>query len=79
MTLDELCSHLLPPDEHLHFETLLFEDNHLTLRATLTAPDILRLPPYLGGIDQWVDNTDVLSNPAQFRQLRSLYQPNDAR
>ena len=38
MTLDELCSHLLPPDEHLHFETLLLEDNHLTLRATLTAP-----------------------------------------
>ena len=37
MTLDELCSHLLPPDEHLHFETLLFEDNHLTLRATMTA------------------------------------------
>jgi transposase len=36
MTLDELCSHLLPPDEHLHFETLLLEDNHLTLRATLT-------------------------------------------
>jgi transposase len=37
MTLDELCSHLLPPDEHLHFETLLLEDNHLTLRATMTA------------------------------------------
>ena len=37
MTLDELCSHLLPPDEHLHFETLLFEDNHLTLMATMTA------------------------------------------
>jgi hypothetical protein len=37
MTLDELCSHLLPPDEHLHFATLLFEDNHLTLMATMTA------------------------------------------
>jgi transposase len=37
MTLDELCSHLLPPDEHLHFETLLFEDHHLTLMATMTA------------------------------------------
>jgi transposase len=37
MTLDELCSHLLPPEEHLHFETLLLEDNHLTLRATMTA------------------------------------------
>jgi transposase len=37
MTLDELCSHLLPPDEHLHFETLLLEDYHLTLLATMTA------------------------------------------
>jgi transposase len=37
MTLDELCSHLLPPDEHLHFATLLLEDNHLTLLATMTA------------------------------------------
>src|SRR5919198_2726758 len=37
MTLDELCSHLLPPDEHLHFETLFFEDNHLILMATMTA------------------------------------------
>jgi transposase len=38
MTLDELCSHLLPPDEHLHFETLLLEDHHLTLMAAMTAP-----------------------------------------
>src|SRR5262245_47176984 len=37
MTLDELCSHLLPPEEHLHFETLLLEDHRLTLRATMTA------------------------------------------
>jgi len=36
--LDELCSHLLPPDAHLHFETLLLEDNHLTLMAAMTAP-----------------------------------------
>src|SRR5712692_4720134 len=38
MMLDELCSHLLPPDAHLHFETLLLEDNHLTLMAAMTAP-----------------------------------------
>jgi transposase len=37
MTLDELCSHLLPPDEQLHFETLLLDDKHLTLMATMTA------------------------------------------
>ena len=38
MTLDDLCSRLLPPDDHLHFETLLLEDHHLTLVATMTAP-----------------------------------------
>jgi transposase len=38
MTLDDLCSRLLPPDEHLHFETLLLEDDHITLMAAMTAP-----------------------------------------
>ena len=38
MTLDELCSHLLPSDEHLHSETLRLENNHLMLMATMTAP-----------------------------------------
>jgi transposase len=38
MTLDELCTRLLPPDEHLHFETLILEDCHITLVATMTAP-----------------------------------------
>ncbi len=38
MTLDDLCSRLLPPDEHLHFETLLLEDHHITLIAAMTAP-----------------------------------------
>ena len=38
MTLDDLCSRLLPPDEHVHFETLILEDHHLTLVAAMTAP-----------------------------------------
>src|SRR6266436_1943861 len=38
MTLDDLCSRLLPPDKHLHFETLILEDHHLTLVAAMTAP-----------------------------------------
>ncbi len=37
MTLDDLCTHLLPPDDHLHFETLILEDGHLTLVAAMTA------------------------------------------
>jgi transposase len=38
MTLDDLCARLLPPDEHLHFVTLILEDSHLTLVAAMTAP-----------------------------------------
>jgi transposase len=38
MTLDDLCTRLLPPDEHLHFATLLLEDHHITLVAAMTAP-----------------------------------------
>src|SRR5256712_3126559 len=38
MTLDDLCSRLLPPDDHVHFETLILEDHHLTLVAAMTAP-----------------------------------------
>jgi transposase len=38
MTLDDLCTRLLPPDDHLHFETLILEDHHLTLVATMRAP-----------------------------------------
>ena len=38
MTLDDLCARLLPPDDHVHFETLILEDHHLTLVAAMTAP-----------------------------------------
>jgi transposase len=38
MTLDDLCTHLLPPDDHLHFATLILKDAHLALVAAMTAP-----------------------------------------
>src|SRR5712692_9560014 len=38
MTLDDLCTRLLPPDDHLHFATLILEDHHITLVAAMTAP-----------------------------------------
>jgi transposase len=41
MTLDDLCARLLPPDDPLHFETLLLQDHHLTLVAAMTAPQAL--------------------------------------
>lgn len=32
------------------------------------------LPPFIGGIDQWVDSTDVLSWAARAQRLKDLYQ-----
>ena len=45
------------------------------IRRTITDPVILALPPHLGAIDQYVNSTDVLSDPAQFEQFRALYRP----
>jgi transposase len=38
MTLNDLCVHLLPPDEHLKFKTLHIDEQGITLVATMTSP-----------------------------------------
>jgi transposase len=38
ITLNELCAHLLPPEEHLHFKNLILDEQRLILVATMTAP-----------------------------------------
>ena len=38
MTLDELCTRLLPPDDHLLVETLLMEEHGISLVLSATAP-----------------------------------------
>jgi hypothetical protein len=45
------------------------------IRAAITSEAVLALSPSLGGIDQFVDSTDVLSYPEAFSQLRPMYQP----
>ena len=37
MTLEDLCMRLLPPEEHLQFETLILEDHDISLVAKMTA------------------------------------------
>jgi Domain of unknown function (DUF4037) len=39
----------------------------------VTDPDVRRLPPMVGCIEQWVDSTDVLSSPARRAALRAAY------
>jgi hypothetical protein len=42
------------------------------LRNAIVDRDILELPPHLGGIDQFVNSTDVLSYPKRTSQFREL-------
>jgi hypothetical protein len=43
------------------------------LLAGITHPDVARLPPMMGSIEQWVDSTDVLSSPGRRAALRVAY------
>jgi hypothetical protein len=43
------------------------------LLAGVTDPDVARLPPMIGSIEQWVDSTDVLSSPGRRAALQAAY------
>lgn len=43
------------------------------LLASVTDPDVARLPPMVGSIEQWVDCTDVLSSPGRRSALQAAY------
>ncbi len=43
------------------------------IRGAISSAEVLALPPSLGGVDQFVDSTDVLSAPQWFERLRPLY------
>jgi len=43
------------------------------LLAGITDPDVARLPPMVGAIEQWADSTDVLSSPGRRVALQAAY------
>ena len=43
------------------------------IRATITDSEIRALPEYLGAIDQFIDSTDVLDDPAQYGKQKIMY------
>jgi hypothetical protein len=43
------------------------------LLAGITAPEVARLPPIVGCIEQWADSTDVLSSPGRRAALQAAY------
>ena len=38
LTLNDLCAHLLPPDEHLKFRSLILNEQRIILVAAMYAP-----------------------------------------
>lgn len=43
------------------------------LLGGITNPDVARLPPLIGAIEQWADSTDVLSSPGRRAALQAVY------
>ena len=43
------------------------------LLADITNPDVARLPPIMGSVEQWVDSTDILSSPGRRAALQAAY------
>jgi hypothetical protein len=43
------------------------------LLAAITDPDVARLPPMVGSIEQWADGTAVLSSPGRRVVLQTAY------
>ncbi|MCJ7551858.1 MAG: DUF4037 domain-containing protein, partial [Anaerolineae bacterium] len=44
-----------------------------TLRDRITDPDVLALPPHLGGLDQWTDSTEVYNNLSRLDRFTFAY------
>ena len=44
------------------------------LLAAVSDPEVTRLPPLVGSVEQWADGTDVLSNPGRRAALQAAYQ-----
>ena len=43
------------------------------LRARITDPDVLALPPHLGGVDQWTDSTEVYNSLRRLDRFTFAY------
>jgi hypothetical protein len=39
----------------------------------ISDPEVARLPPMIGSLEQWIDSTDVLSSPGRRAALRAAY------
>jgi hypothetical protein len=65
----EVCHFHKRPFLVIHAET--FAD---AIHAAITDQEVRAWPANLGAIDQFVDSTDVLSDPKRFNRLKMIYQ-----
>ena len=72
-----LCA---PVDTHVSsfhdrpFLVIRGEQIGAALEAAIRDPEVRTLPPGVGGVDQFVDSTDVLSHPRRFQTLRGVWE-----
>ncbi|MFX1273176.1 MAG: DUF4037 domain-containing protein, partial [Promethearchaeota archaeon] len=62
------------PFHNRPFMIIQADDFADAIHAKIEDDEVKRLPKYLGGIDQYVDSTDVLSYTEKFRRFWSMYQ-----
>ena len=62
------------PFHNRPFMIIQADDFADAIHAKIEIDEVKRLPKYLGGIDQYVDSTDVLSYTEKFRRFWSMYQ-----
>jgi hypothetical protein len=59
---------------HNRSYTVIFADRFFTaIRETITDPQVLELPKFLGSVDQFSDSTDLLSYPKLKQRIKNVY------
>ncbi|MFX0168987.1 MAG: DUF4037 domain-containing protein [Candidatus Hodarchaeota archaeon] len=62
---------------HFHNRPFLIigaDDFADAIYATIQDEEVLSLPKFLGGVDQFVNSTDVLSKPKRYPKLRNMFE-----
>lgn len=73
LALTPLLDPAVSPFHGRPFRVLHAERFAEALHAAIHSREVRALPQYLGGIDQFVDSTDVLSSPHKAAQIKALY------
>jgi len=56
------------------FRVIWADDFANAIYETIQDEEVLSLPKFLGGVDQFVNSTDVLSKPKRYPKLRNMFE-----